>query len=78
MKKIVQQVLRVCCKWETLFFKTLMDLVINKIFQCFYIVCKCLQFFKRKKHFSICYTILKYPEKKKQNSVVKTETYILK
>ena len=51
MKKIVQQVLRVCCKWETLFFKTLMDLVINKIVQYFYIVCKCLQFKKKKNTF---------------------------
>lgn len=42
-----------------------MDLVINKIFQCFYIRVS-LQFFQRKGHFSICYVVLKYLIKKEQ------------
>ena len=63
-RKIARQVLRDRCKWETLIFRTVMDLVINKMFRRF---CNLLQ---RKEHFSICRVrCSNILEKKETNSV---------
>ena len=69
-------------KRETLIFETVMDLVMNEIFHCFYVRYEFLQFFFSlflwKEHFSICRTMLKYFRGKNEFGVVKTDAWRFK
>ena len=57
-EKIVRKVSIGCCKWETLIFKSAMDLIINKSIQCFYMYVNFYNFLKEKEHFPTCHKVL--------------------